>query len=205
MLREGLMPRGPERLTMKWLGLGFAMMLMAAPVMAQQPARGLNQGVTVDLAAGFAHTQFNAGGGYPNVNGFIGLVGVNITPWLQVQADASEQWGSVFGANTKIYGNHFGPRVFYRPRNSKLSVFGEFLAGGSRLTLALNGPNGGNFSENGFSFKTGGGVDVQVSQHWAVRVFDADYYRTSFLQDHQNNLWIATGIVFTLGRNRTPR
>lgn len=190
---------------MKRLVLGCALMLMAAPARAQRPTRGLNQGVTVDLSAGFAHTQFNNGGGYPNANGFFALVGVNITSWLQVQADASEQYGSAFGGNTKIYGNHFGPRVFYRPHNSKFSAFGEFLAGGSRLSLTLNGPGGGTFSQNGFSFKAGGGVDVQISQHWAVRAFDADYYRTSFLQGHQNNLWIATGIVLTLGRNRTPR
>lgn len=191
---------------MKGFVLCSALLLMTISSSAQQPVRGLKQGVTVELAGGFAHTQFNNGSsGYPNMNGFFGSVGVNILPWLQLQADASGQYGSLTGATTNIYSNHFGPRVFYRPLHSTTFVtFGEFLAGGSRLDLNINGPGGARFSENGFSFKAGGGVDWHISPHWSVRVFDADYYRTSFLQTHQNNLWMSTGIVFTLGRNRTP-
>ena len=192
---------------MKVFVLCSALLLMTIPASAQQPVRGLKQGMTVELAGGFARTQFNTGpNGYPNMNGFFGSVGVNILPWLQVQADASAQYGSVPNANITLYGNHFGPRVLYRPFHSRtFTTFGEFLAGGSRLDVTLSGPaGGGKFSENGFSFKTGGGVDWHISPHWSVRVFDADYYRTSFLQTHQNNLWISTGIVFTLGRNRTP-
>ncbi|HLW42902.1 MAG TPA: outer membrane beta-barrel protein [Candidatus Acidoferrales bacterium] len=192
---------------MKGFVLCSALLLLAISASAQQPVKGLKHGMTVELTGGFARTQFNTGpGGYPNMNGFFGSVGVNILPWLQVQADASAQYGSVTGANTRIYGNHFGPRVFYRPFQSATFVtFGEFLAGGSRLDLNVNGPGGGKFSENGFSFKAGGGMDWHISPHWSVRVFDADYYRTSFLTTHQNNLWISTGIVFTLGGGRAPR
>lgn len=191
---------------MKGFVLCFALLLTTISASAQQPVRGLKQGVTVELAGGFAHTQFNNGGsGYPNMNGFFGSVGVNILPWLQLQADASAQYGSLTGATTNIYGNHFGPRIFYGPFHSHTFVtFGEFLAGGSRLDLNIKGPGGAKFSENAFSFKAGGGVDYHISPHWSVRLFDADYYRTSFLTTHQNNLWISTGIVFTLGRNRTP-
>jgi hypothetical protein len=199
-------PLNRERPTMKGFVLCFALLLTTISASAQQPVRGLKQGVTVELAGGFAHTQFNNGGsGYPNMNGFFGSVGVNLLPWLQLQADASAQYGSLTGATTNIYGNHFGPRIFYRPFHSRtFTTFGEFLAGGSRLDLNVSGPGGARFSENGFSFKAGGGVDYHISPHWSVRLFDADYYRTSFLTTHQNNLWISTGIVFTLGRNRTP-
>jgi hypothetical protein len=198
-------PLNRERLTMKGFVLCSALLLTTISASAQQPVKGLKQGVTVELAGGFARTQFDNSGGYPNMNGFFGSVGVNILPWLQIQADASAQYGSLTGATTNIYGNHFGPRVLYRPFHSTtFTTFGEFLAGGSRLDLNVNGPGGSKFSENGFSFKAGGGVDWHISRHWSVRVFDADYYRTSFLQTHQNNLWISTGIVFTLGRNRTP-
>jgi len=192
-------------LSCAFLVFGCVLLTMAAPAQAQDRTQALKQGMSVELSGDFAHTQFNAGGGYPNVNGFLGSVGLNILPWLQIQADASEQWGSAFGANTKLYGNHFGPRIFFRPRHSTLTAFGEFLAGGSRLDLTIQGPGGSTYSENGFSFKTGGGVDLQLSRHWAVRAFDADYYRTSFLQTHQNNLWLSTGIVFTFGGGRYPR
>lgn len=187
----------------------FALLLMAIPAsaqQAQQPVKGLKHGMTVELTGGFARTQFRNNGGYPNMNGFFGSVGVNVLPWLQIQADASEQFGSVPNANVKIYGNHFGPRVFYRPfRSATFTTFGEFLAGGSRLDVNLSGPGGtGKFSETHFSFKAGGGVDMHVSRHWTVRLFDADYYRTPFLRTRQNNLWLATGVVFTIGRQRAP-
>ena len=189
---------------MKGFVLCSALLLMTIPANAQQPVKGLKQGMTVELMGGLTHTQFNAGGGYPNVTGFTGSVGVNIFPWLQVQADATKQWGSLTGANVRMYGNHFGPRVFWRPRGSTVTTFAEFLAGGSRLDLSIKGLGGTQFSQNVFSFRTGGGVDLQISRHWTLRLFDADYYRTSFFQTHQNNLWLTTGIVFTLGHNRTP-
>ncbi len=195
-----------ERLTMKGSLLCFALLLMGIPANAQQPVKGLKHGMTVELAGGFARTQFNNGGGYPNMNGFFGSVGVNVLPWLQIKADASEQFGSVPNADIKLYGNHFGPRVYYRPFHSAaFTTFGEFLAGGSRLDVKLSGPGGpGRFSDTAFSFKAGGGVDLNLSRHWAVRLFDADYYRTAFLHTHQNNLWLASGIVFTFGRQRAP-
>jgi hypothetical protein len=49
------------------------------------------------------------------------------------------------------------------------------------------------------SFKVGGGVDMKPSRHFEIRLFDADYYRTSFGTNlHQNVYWISTGIVIRL-------
>jgi hypothetical protein len=50
--------------------------------------------------------------------------------------------------------------------------------------------------------KMGGGVDFNLTPHFAVRVFDADYYRTSFFGNHQNNIWLTTGFVIRLGGAR---
>ncbi|MGB6483622.1 MAG: hypothetical protein WBE86_09065 [Candidatus Acidiferrales bacterium] len=82
--------------------------------------------------------------------------------------------------------------------------FAEALAGASRLDL--NFPQEmQKYSEHGFSYKLGGGLDLAIDRHWSVRAFDADYYRTSFLQTHQNNLWISAGVVFKFGDRRYPR
>lgn len=179
------------------------LMLMATPVKAQDAGHPLKRGMSIDFTGGYAYTKFRASG-FPNMNGLIGSVGVNVLPWLEVQADASAQYGSVSGAKATIYGNHFGPRVFYHPRDWPFRVFGEFLVGGSRLDLTLTRQGAQKFSENGFSFKAGGGVDLALSRHWSVRVIDADFYRTPFLQSHQNNVWLSSAVVFTFGNRRIP-
>jgi hypothetical protein len=40
---------------------------------------------------------------------------------------------------------------------------------------------------------------MHPSRRWDIRLFDADYYRTSFgTNAHQNNYWISTGVVLRL-------
>jgi hypothetical protein len=48
----------------------------------------------------------------------------------------------------------------------------------------------------------GGGLDIGLTRHIAVRAFEADYYLTRFdngVNDHQNNLRIAAGVVIRFG------
>lgn len=160
--------------------------------------------MTVELGGGFAYTEFNAGSGWPNVHGVYGSLGVNVTPWLQIYADGSAQYGSIFDGNTRIYGDHIGARYYYRPRYEMFNPFAEALVGASRLDLNVT-QIGQKYSENGFSFKLGGGLDLNIRRHWSVRAFNADYYRTPFLQTHQNNMWISAGVIFKFGERRYPR
>lgn len=54
-------------------------------------------------------------------------------------------------------------------------------------------------SSNSFAVQTGGGVDVGISRHLAVRLFQADWLRTQLpnsTTNVQNNLRLAAGIVF---------
>ena len=75
----------------------------------------------------------------------------------------------------------------------------EALVGGTRATTTVSGTGGYTTSENCFSFKVGGGLDIHPSRHVEIRVIDVDYYRTSFGTNlHQNNYWASTGIVIRL-------
>jgi outer membrane immunogenic protein len=56
-------------------------------------------------------------------------------------------------------------------------------------------------ADSSFAFATriGGGIDLPVSSRFAVRILQADYYLTHFVNatnDHQNNLLLGAGIVF---------
>ena len=150
----------------------------------------------VELFGGFAYARLISGGYGTNIYGGLGSFGWNATSWLQVVADTSYNVVTVSGTKTVLYGNHFGPRIFHRKRSIWApSPFVEALVGGSRVDTTTAGVK---TSDQGFSFKVGGGLDIRPSRHIEVRVFNVDYYRTSFASTtnpHQNNYWASAGFV----------
>ena len=94
---------------------------------------------------------------------------------------------------------HAGPRV--KVRMGKIEPFAHALFG---FTRASGSGGGTSISDTVFSTKLGGGVDVGVAPHFAVRLGEFNYYMTRFNsasafsfggQDHQNNFTFSAGIV----------
>jgi opacity protein-like surface antigen len=189
----------------KGLGLICALTLLAVAAQAQDRPQALQLGHAIELSGGYAYTRLHLGTAGTSMNGGYGAIAVNLTPWMQFSADASVEYGQLGVSHLRIYGNHFGPRFFFRrPNQFHATPFAEVLAGGSRLDATVSGPGGFTFSDNGFSLKAGGGVDFDLSPRILVRAINADYYMTPFLGAHQNNLWLSTGIVFRFGAGQ-PR
>jgi hypothetical protein len=162
---------------------------------------GVRRVPLLQLFGGYAFARLDGGGGTgTNVNGFMGSIGWNLKPWLQIVADSSYNTVTISGTKNILYGNHFGPRYFHRGHNRwGLTPFAEALIGGSRADTKVSGSSIYNTSQNCMSFKVGGGVDIHPSRHIDIRLFDANYYRTSFgTNANQNNYWISTGIVIRL-------
>jgi hypothetical protein len=162
---------------------------------------GVRRAPLLQLFGGYAFARLDGGGGSgTNVNGAMGSFGWNIKPWLQIVADTSYNTITISGTKNILYGNHFGARYFHRGRNRwGLTPFAEALVGGSRADTKVSGSSAYNTSENCLSYKVGGGVDIHPFRHIDIRLFDADYYRTSFgTNAHQNNYWISTGVVIRL-------
>jgi hypothetical protein len=139
-------------------------------------------------------------GSSTNFNGALGSFGWNAKPWLQVVGDTSYSFVTVSGTKNVLYGNHYGPRFFYRSRNRfHLTPFAEAFVGGSRSDTTVSGSGGYTTSQNCISFKVGGGLDYRPSHRWEIRLFDFDYYRTSFgTNAHQTNYWASAGVVLRL-------
>jgi outer membrane immunogenic protein len=80
-----------------------------------------------------------------------------------------------------------------------LSPFGQVLLGGARA----DGPliplkSGVARPANAFAMVAGGGLDIGLSRHWAVRAAEVDYYLTRFDNGdnhHQNNLRVSGGLL----------
>ncbi|HKW89549.1 MAG TPA: outer membrane beta-barrel protein [Candidatus Acidoferrales bacterium] len=186
----------------KWSGCVCAIALLAAGAQGQTDRQALKLGHSIELSGGYSFSQFRLAGTETNMSGAIGAIGFNLTPWLQLRADASVAYGNDNGTPIRIYANHFGPRIYFRRRNAfGASPFGEVLVGGSRLDFKTGGP-GYATADNGFSLKAGGGVDFDISSRFAVRAIDMDYYMTPFFSERQNNLWVSTGFVVRFGGGR---
>jgi hypothetical protein len=135
-----------------------------------------------------------------NMGGVVGSVAWNFKSWLQFVGDTSYSEVTGTGSKNILYGNHFGARYLYRNRNRYgLTPFVEGMVGGSRSDISISGASGYTTSANCISYKVGGGVDFHPMRHIDVRVFDVDYYRTSFgSSQQQNNYTASIGIVIHL-------
>jgi hypothetical protein len=171
----------------------------------EKPLPSVRRSPLIELYGGFAFARLVSGGSSSNFNGALGSFGWNFKPWLQIVGDSSYNFVTVGGTKNVLYGNHYGPRYYYRSQNRwNITPFAEALVGGSRSDTTVSGIGGYATSQNSISFRVGGGIDFRPSRRWEIRLFDVDYYRTSFgTNAHQNNYWVSTGIVLRLFGGRS--
>jgi hypothetical protein len=199
--RRDLHVRGERNMNVR-LCLVAILLFAATPALAQGPASITPKTPVAEMFGGFSYARLNDSGTSTNTKGIVGSFAWNAKPWLQLVADSSYNVGSYNGVNVTLYGNHFGARVFHRERNSwRASPFAEALFGGSHVNNTVSG-GGLQLTDLGFSMKVGGGADFNLTPHFAVRVLEADYYRTTLFGTHQNNIWLTTGFVIRLGGAR---
>lgn len=157
----------------------------------------------MEFFGGYAYVRLNASGYASIVRGALGSFGWNVKPWLQIVADSSYSLAMASGTKNILYGNHFGLRFLHRGRDKwGATPFVEVLFGGSRVDTTIGGSGGYKSSDDGFSIKAGGGLDINLSPHFAIRLFNVDYYRIPFISNSQNNYWASSGIVLRLRGGR---
>jgi peptidoglycan-associated lipoprotein len=87
-----------------------------------------------------------------------------------------------------------GPRFSCRS-SSRVTPFAQVLLGGARTSVSAFGASG---STNGFAFSTGGGVDLGVTKHIALRP-QLDYLGMRVGSNTLNTVRGSFGIVFRFG------
>jgi opacity protein-like surface antigen len=158
---------------------------------------------TVDVFAGYSYLRANpatSGADGFNLNGGSASVAYNFNNWLAGVADfGGYHAGNVNGTplDSTLATYLFGPRVSYR-HYRRVTPFGEVLFGGAHAGANVFGTTN---TQNTFAMAVGGGVDVQLRRHWAVRPVELDYLMTRFNEltpstQTQNNLRVSTGVVF---------
>lgn len=133
--------------------LSLGLLVFAIPSRAQSSA---------DASVGYSYFRFGNSGGI-NQNGVSGSVAYKPIPYLGIVGDFGGYHASPGGVSANTYTFLFGPRIIMH-NPTKVTPFVQFLAGAAHLT---QGNGGGSVTD--FSFSVGGGVDVQVLPHVAVR------------------------------------
>ena len=168
------------------------------------------------LRADLSDDQFAITEDNESLHGFHAQVAGNFNRHFGIAGDLSGHYKNLdtsnfFGipevrlrsAKASVYTFLGGPQV--KARNDRATLFAHALFGAARVNLKvvvediIPGNNfGGTFteSETKFAFALGGGVDVNVSDRIAIRAVQADYLRTRFGNQTQNNLRLSVGVVF---------
>jgi hypothetical protein len=108
-----------------------------------------------------------------NPRGVGGSVTYNFNRWFGLTADASGHWGSgENGVSSRIddaafYSASMGPKLTFRTRY--FSPFVEALVGWHSLDSDLFQ------SDNRFGFMAGGGLDLNLTRHFALRLIRGDF------------------------------
>ncbi|MGB8096046.1 MAG: OmpA family protein [Terracidiphilus sp.] len=122
---------------------------------------------------------------------------------------------NVNNSNVGVLSYLIGPRLSFR-KNERVSPFVQALFGGvhaNQVSLA-----GCTFSctllpsQNAFAMTAGGGLDLRVRPHLAIRIIQAEYLMTRFTSyttgsaATQNDMRLSAGIVIRMGGNpATPQ
>jgi outer membrane protein OmpA-like peptidoglycan-associated protein/opacity protein-like surface antigen len=119
---------------------------------------------------------------------------------------------TVHDADGGVISYLFGPRLSFR--HDRVTPFVQALFGGvhaSEITLSGCTLNCTLLpTQNAFAWTGGGGLDVRVHRHIAIRIIQAEYLMTRF-QDYstgmtasQNDMRLSAGLVFRFGGNPAP-
>jgi hypothetical protein len=181
-----------------------SLMLFAAASFAQEAVTP-----KVEIGLNYTYSRTYPGGGQDayNANGGSGYVEYNINKVLGVVADlGGNHVGNINGTSVDntTFEYLFGPRFNWR--HSRYTPYVQTLFGGQRFTNGLvNGYPALGTSQNNFTAAFGGGLDVAVNQHLAVKPFQVEYVLTQFSPGQgvpnniANGLRYSAGVVFRFG------
>jgi hypothetical protein len=96
----------------------------------------------------------------------------------------------------------FGPRYSWSPRGARYSLFGQALAGEANgINSTFPGISRAVSAADSLAVQLGGGINLAVKRHLAIRALEADWLRTQLPNSTtsvQNNLRLGAGIVLLI-------
>ena len=146
--------------------------------------------------------------------GFVGSFTYNATDVFGIEAEFMYNSGDILNADFDVEGTMVsakakysdfaflvGPRFALR-KSEAVTPFVHALVGFDRAELSVEASALGASesqdlgSDTGLGIALGGGLDVNVTPNFSIRVIQADYYLTNHYDENMNNLALAFGAVF---------
>ncbi|HUK53810.1 MAG TPA: outer membrane beta-barrel protein [Candidatus Binatia bacterium] len=154
---------------------------------------------------GYSYLNGRVGSGIKSYNGNGGSTSLeyNLNHWIGLVADlGGYETGKIgdVGVNVTQFTYLFGPRLNYRfGDNERHTLFGQVLLGGDHTSASFAGLSG---SDNTFAMSAGGGLDLGLTKHLALRLAQVEYLMSRFdLPGYhtQNDMRFSTGLVLRWG------
>ncbi len=152
-----------------------------------------------------------------NLNRYLGLVGdfggFNETRILFVSGNPPVVTGPFQAVDSgSVFTFLAGPRLSFRS-HERITPFVQTLFGDIHATQEMRCPSCTPSlpAENAFALTAGGGLDIKIHHHLAIRVIQAEYMMTRFENfsagktEAQNEMRLSSGLVFRFGGNPAPR
>jgi outer membrane protein OmpA-like peptidoglycan-associated protein len=180
---------------------------MPAALAQQAPAAAVSV-PRMDISAGYNYVGANSP---PGGSDHFGLQGgyvsgsFNLWRWVSVAGEFTGEHASnisTLGQDLTLMTFTGGPRVMHT--YGRFTPFGEALFGGAHAGNSYfpQGTTGSTTSATSFALSAGGGVDLNLSNQFSIRLARVDYLRTSFpngSSNEQNQLMAGAGVVFHFG------
>jgi hypothetical protein len=171
------------------------MILLVGVILFAAAGSGAQETPGAEVSASYSYLRFGVSNGV-NQNGASISVAGNLNHWFGLAGDFGGYHKSQGGTTFNNYTYMGGPRFSYR-QSARLIPFAQVLLGGARGTL---GGFGGSASNNGFAYSAGGGVDLGLSKHLALRT-QLDYIGMRFSGTNVNTVRGSFGIVIRFGNH----
>lgn len=169
----------------------------------------------VELFGGYSYLRANTSftGEQINLHGASFSAAFYLNRWLGIVGDVGGYHaGSVVDQfSLTLWSYQAGPRVRLR-NDTRFTPYAQFLLGGGHaggtLYTSSFGPGLAPIgTNNSFLYTPGGGVDCRLSNKIGIRIIQAEYLHSEFLNGSvighkQNNLRLSTGVVFHFGTTR---
>jgi opacity protein-like surface antigen len=163
----------------------------------------------VGLNGGSASVAFN----FNRYLGLVGDFGGYDANKLVLSGIGTNQSFEVNASGT-AYTYTFGPRLSFR-NDSRFTPFVQILGGGVHASeVTVDGCAGSTCTplptQNAFALLAGGGLDIRLTEHLALRAIQAEYMMTRFNNvpaggsSEQNDLRLSSGLVFRFGGSAPP-
>jgi len=189
----------------RWIIFTMAFLFAGLPSFAQSASARSERPAALELALAYSADRMNAPPGGCScfwMRGGKAEINANLYRNIGLVAElAGEHADNTNAAHDQLSFISYliGPRYTVRASH-RLVPFAQVLVGGIHgFDAFFPNQNGSANTPDGFAMAAGGGLNVGLSRHLAIRAVQADYLLTKLpnnINDRQNHLRLAAGIVF---------